>query len=96
MPANENTNMLEMSALYQRALTLLGVPVGVDGFFGAKTQKAIQEFQKANGLVADGIPGKLTTTKLLSKLSEKIPRNNQAKEALDALEALKITEQDSK
>ncbi len=92
MPANENTNMLEMSALYQRALTLLGVPVGVDGFFGAKTRKAIQEFQKANGLVTDGMPGKRTTEKILSRLSEKVSTNNPAREAL---ESLKITEQDN-
>lgn len=92
MPVNEKTNMLEMMALYQKALTILGKNLKVDGFFGAKTRKVLQEFQKENGLVADGIPGERTTAKILSKLSEKIPTNNPAREVL---ESLKITEQDN-
>lgn len=36
----------------------------IDGDFGAKTELALQRFQLANGLVADGICGKLTWGKL--------------------------------
>jgi len=38
----------------------------IDGIKGRNTRKAIREFQKANGLVADGIVGK-KTWELLSK-----------------------------
>ena len=38
---------------------------GVDGDFGAATDKAVKEYQKKNGLVVDGIVGKATWTKLL-------------------------------
>lgn len=35
-----------------------------DGIFGSKTSEALRNFQSANGLVADGIAGKLTNAKL--------------------------------
>lgn len=38
---------------------------GVDGDFGSGTEKAVKNFQKANGLTADGIVGKDTWKKLL-------------------------------
>ena len=38
---------------------------GVDGIFGAGTEKAIISFQRTNGLVVDGIVGKNTWSKLL-------------------------------
>ena len=34
--------------------------IGADGIFGEGTKKAVQEFQKTNGLVADGIVGPST------------------------------------
>ena len=34
--------------------------IGADGIFGEGTKKAVQEFQKTNGLVADGIVGSST------------------------------------
>jgi hypothetical protein len=39
----------------------------VDGIFGAKTKAAIQKFQKANKLDADGLVGPLTRAKLFAK-----------------------------
>lgn len=38
----------------------------IDGDFGAKTEKAVREFQKKHGLVVDGIVGKKTWKKLLA------------------------------
>lgn len=38
----------------------------VDGIFGAKTQKAVTDYQSANGLTVDGIAGEKTLGKLYS------------------------------
>lgn len=38
---------------------------GADGVFGSGTKSAVMSFQKSKGLVADGIVGKATWTKLL-------------------------------
>ena len=49
----------------QERLNAKGFNAGsVDGIFGKNTQAAVMAFQKANGLVADGIVGKLTWAKL--------------------------------
>lgn len=49
----------------QSALKKAGLYDGpIDGKIGERTTKAIKDFQKANGLVADGIPGKQTWSKL--------------------------------
>ncbi|MFH1281954.1 MAG: peptidoglycan-binding domain-containing protein [Candidatus Omnitrophota bacterium] len=54
----------------QRALKSAGFYQGsVDGKIGAKTKKAIIEFQKANSLKADGIVGKRTSVELHKHLS---------------------------
>ena len=37
---------------------------GADGSFGAKTLKALKKFQKANGLIEDGIYGPKSKVKL--------------------------------
>jgi N-acetylmuramoyl-L-alanine amidase len=42
------------------------VGVTVDGKFGSLTEKAVKDFQKKNKLVADGIVGKLTWSKLFN------------------------------
>ena len=39
-------------------------PLAVDGIFGAKTQARVIEFQRANGLTADGAVGPLSAGKL--------------------------------
>ena len=49
----------------QAQLNAKGFNVGsVDGIFGKNTRAAVMAFQKANGLAADGIVGKLTWAKL--------------------------------
>ena len=49
----------------QKALKKAGFYKGpVDGRLGPKSRKAIKEFQKANGLRADGVVGKRTREKL--------------------------------
>ena len=40
---------------------------GVDGDFGAATVKAVQQYQKKNGLTVDGVVGKATWKKLLGE-----------------------------
>ena len=42
----------------------LGLQLVVDGVFGENTYKTLTEFQKANGLVVDGIAGKKTISAL--------------------------------
>lgn len=50
----------------QRLLNVLGYDCGkVDGIFGKKTTVAVKAFQKASGLVADGVVGANTWSKLL-------------------------------
>lgn len=44
----------------QTLLNAKGVPVGVDGVFGEKTNDAVKAFQKAKGLVPDGVCGRHT------------------------------------
>jgi murein L,D-transpeptidase YcbB/YkuD len=54
----------------QSALTNAGYYKGpVDGKLGSKTKQAIKDFQKANGLKADGVAGKQTKAKLLPYLT---------------------------
>lgn len=44
----------------QAMLVLSGYDVVIDGFFGKATKQAVQEFQKANKLIPDGIVGPKT------------------------------------
>lgn len=44
----------------QKALIALGYAIKADGSFGPKTEAAVRAFQKANGLVVDGDPGRRT------------------------------------
>lgn len=50
--------------LLQYLLFLHGKSIALDGIFGVKTQNAVKEFQRENGLVDDGIVGVLTWAKL--------------------------------
>ncbi len=49
----------------QQILCSLGYTLVCDGVFGDKTLAAVKAFQKANGLVVDGIVGAKTWTALL-------------------------------
>ena len=56
-----------ITKLMQEKLVSLGYNTnGVDGIFGYGTEKAVKSYQKANGLVADGIVGQNTWRKLLN------------------------------
>ena len=53
--------------LLQYALSRADMDVGnLDGIFGRSTVKALQQFQRKRGLVADGVAGKLTWAALFS------------------------------
>ncbi len=53
----------------QKMLSQAGMRVTVDGYYGRETQRAIREFQIKNGLVADGVLGKVTY-KVLSDVAK--------------------------
>ena len=56
-----------ITKLLQEKLTKLGYNTnGVDGIFGNGTYNAVKQFQKNNGLSADGIVGQNTWSKLLN------------------------------
>ena len=55
----------DVVALQQR-LTALGYPLSADGNFGPQTQQAVEAFQTAKGLTADGIVGPITLAALES------------------------------
>jgi peptidoglycan hydrolase-like protein with peptidoglycan-binding domain len=54
-------------SIVQKALNALGYSLVMDGVFGRKTEDAVKKFQKAKGLVVDGIVGPITTVALGGK-----------------------------
>jgi Putative peptidoglycan binding domain len=44
--------------------------IGTDGRFGPRTEKAVRDYQKKNGLIADGMAGPATLTHLFKGVSE--------------------------
>ena len=75
----------------QTALDALGYDLGapgIDGIIGPITEAAIKEFQKANGLIADGIAGPETIAALenaANGLGEVTGEANTLRESCDAL-----------
>lgn len=63
-PNLEKGNKGEAVKDLQRALCRKGVMIPVDGDFGPKTEKAVQDFQRSRGLNPDGIVGPLTWANL--------------------------------
>ena len=49
---------------------LMGVSLVVDGMYGAKTKKAVKDFQKKYGLQVDGVAGPITKKKIKELLGE--------------------------
>ena len=54
----------------QRALNEHGYKLKIDGIAGSKTEKALLDFQKRNGLYADGVVGNLTASVLFEEPAE--------------------------
>jgi len=55
----------------------LGGPIAADGHFGPGTRAALEAFQRANGLVADGVAGPKTQEKLDEALKQQQPQPPQ-------------------
>lgn len=67
----------------QKNLVALGYSVGSmgpDGIFGVRTETAVKRYQKANGLVQDGMAGPATLAKITSQLKAK-PSTSSTAEA---------------
>ena len=66
----------EVKYLQQKLESFL-YPVGpIDGIFGSQTERAVQDFQRENGLVPDGIVGNNTWEYLMDRSrSRKLPQN---------------------
>lgn len=65
---SSGTKVFEVQAL----LNVFGAGLVVDGIFGPLTQAAVKAFQKANGLVQDGIVGEKTSRALQDDESRNI------------------------
>jgi putative chitinase len=68
----------------QESLNALGIrdergrPLSPDGHFGAHTKEAVENFQRAHGLHADGIVGPRTTEALQKAQAHGVPRLDDA------------------
>lgn len=82
----------------QEQLNALGYDTGgMDGIFGASTDKAIREFQAANGLAADGILGPRTQERLRAltpTAPPELPDESPATALEMIFERLAVLEQD--
>lgn len=71
-PAGASGGHDEAVADLQRDLMRLGYAPGrVDGLMGPRTREAVRAFQRARGLVADGIPGDMTREEIEQALAER-------------------------
>ena len=65
-PLIKNGSRGNFVEILQYLLNWYGSNLAVDGVFGGGTQIAVQQFQKENGLVVDGVVGRNTWNKLLN------------------------------
>lgn len=66
LPMLRNGSKDKGTVTVQRLLIVMGYNPGVaDGIFGARTESAVKEFQRRNGLTSDGIVGQQTWDKLI-------------------------------
>ncbi|MBO0603403.1 peptidoglycan DD-metalloendopeptidase family protein [Sporosarcina sp. E16_3] len=63
----------------QSLLVKIGYNIAVDGLNGPATKSAVKSFQKAFGLVVDGIPGKLTTAALANMATDNVAQVSNPK-----------------
>jgi hypothetical protein len=56
--------------MLQGMLNRAGYPIGVDGMFGDETDRTVRDYQRASGLVVDGIVGEQTWLKLMSQVPD--------------------------
>lgn len=69
----------------QRALIALGyLSADATGTFGSATREAVEKFQKAEGLNADGIAGQKTLARLNERLAKKEEKEDDGKSAVSA------------
>ena len=66
---NSSTSNKDVRYL-QQSLVKKGYPVATDGFFGAKTEQAVINFQTKNKITVDGIVGEQTWNKLGACVTE--------------------------
>ena len=77
----------------QNYLTKLKLYSGkIDGIAGGQTETAIRQFQKANGLIADGICGKKTWEELIRQATATIETNETITLKLDKKAAMILYE----
>ena len=67
----------------QQALKALGYNVSADGSYGALTQMAVTQFQKRNGLTADGVAGSATLKLLYSGSAKEADPNADDSMSID-------------
>ena len=78
--------------ILQYLLNSYGYNLSVDGKFGIRTQNAVTDFQKNNGLSQDGIVGRNTWNKLLNiNPSENVLRNGSKNSAVLYLQRLLLS-----
>ena len=71
-----NTYNSEVKKL-QEDLVSIGYGVnGIDGYFGTNTEEAVKKFQKANGLVVDGIAGSITKNAIAKEVASMAGRQS--------------------
>ncbi|MBN9419323.1 MAG: peptidoglycan-binding protein [Candidatus Eremiobacteraeota bacterium] len=70
---NKNTSGESVTALQSALNEKLGLSLDTDGKFGRDTTAAVKDFQRQNGLTADGIVGKDTRDALMAEKKEAEP-----------------------